>query len=166
MAQETETRSPAITRRWVKVVLGLSLALNLAVLGMGIGAALRFADPDRRVVVRDVGFGPWSAALDRDDRAALHKRFLAERGRLSEGWRADRADRAALVAVLRADPLDLAALDALTARIAARGQERVDLGQAMIRAHILGMTSAQRVAFAGRLEASQQRHRDHKPPRD
>jgi uncharacterized membrane protein len=166
MAQETEARTPVITRPWVKVLLGVSLALNLAVLGVGIGAALRFADPDRRVVVRDVGFGPWSAALDRDDRAALHKRFLTERGRLSEGWRADRADRAALVAVLRADPLDLAALDALTARIAARGQDRVELGQALIRAHIVDMTPAQRAAFADRLAASLQGHHDRKPQRD
>ncbi|MDO9525380.1 MAG: periplasmic heavy metal sensor [Gemmobacter sp.] len=163
MAQETETKPSFAARRWVKVILVISLALNLAVAGAIAGIALRNAGPDRPPAVRDVGFGPWGGALDRDDRRALRERFAAERDRFTGSWREEREDRKALVAVLRADPFDPSALDALSARLAARGVERMQLGERMIRAHILDMSPKQRAGFADRLEASQ-RHpgRDHK----
>ncbi|MFN6979897.1 MAG: periplasmic heavy metal sensor [Gemmobacter sp.] len=136
----------------------LSLALNLAVAGLAAGVILRqggaLPGAPPRAVALDPGFGPFAAALSPEDRRALRRAFLAERGAVLEGIRADRADRAALVAALRADPFDPAAMDAAAARLTARGQERAELGQRLIRAHVLGMTAAERADFAARLEAA------------
>ena len=74
--------------------------------------------------------------------------------------REERADRAALVAALRADPFDPEALDDVAARMQARTLARLDLGQQLIRDHVLAMTPEQRRAFADRLDRHGRRHHD------
>lgn len=160
--------------RWLRVALVMSLALNLAVAGVLAGAWLRHAGPERweprdpgrhtsaPARDRDPGIGPWGRALSATDRAALRDAFEGERGRLLEGVRADRADRAALAAVLRADPLDVAAMDAITDRMQARADDRLAVGQRLVRAHVIALPAAERAALADRLEASLTRRR----PRD
>jgi hypothetical protein len=51
------------TSRGVKIALALSVALNLAVAGLAVGAWLSDDGP-RRGMPRDLGFGPFSEALD------------------------------------------------------------------------------------------------------
>lgn len=143
---------------WTRALLIGSLALNLAVAGLVAGAFLRSRmgdhPPPPRAALLDPAFGAWGPALSREDRAALRAAFSAERGRVAEGLRAERADRAELLAVLRADPFDPAALDAVTARLSARMRERFEIGQRLVRDRILAMTPDERRAFADRLEAA------------
>ena len=144
-------------RRWLGIALLVSLGLNLAVLGIAGGAWLRGSTghgpgPDRPAMVRDIGFGPWARALTRADHAALRQSFEVERPRMREVWRAARADREALLALLRAEPLDLAAANEVFDPIDTRNRDRLDMGQRMIREHILAMSAPERAAFADRME--------------
>lgn len=170
-----------MTRRW-RIVLALSLALNLAVAGMVAGVILRnsgvipgLAPPP---VARDPGLGPFGAALTPEDRRAMRRAFAGERDRVMSGLRADRADRAALITLLRAEPYDPAAVATVAARLVERQHERARIGQRLIEARLAAMTPDERRAFADRLEAAfarhgpgrENRHRDaggkEQPPRD
>jgi Heavy-metal resistance len=58
--------APRAPGRWMRVALVLSLAVNLLVAGMAVGVALRGGPPE--TAVRDLGFGPFAAALSPADR--------------------------------------------------------------------------------------------------
>ncbi|WP_323042811.1 periplasmic heavy metal sensor [Gemmobacter sp.] len=148
--------------RWLLVA---SLTLNLLVVGVVAGVGLRFAGGDMPPP-RSIGFGPWSGGLDRSDHKALREAFGATGRDFRADWQLEREDRAALLAALRADPFDPAALDSVTARMNARATERMDLGQRLIRDHILAMTPDQRRAFADRLEMSRRHGKDGGKGRD
>jgi uncharacterized membrane protein len=153
--------APRLSRRIRWLLIG-SLALNLLVVGAVAGVALRLAGGDRMPppAERSLGFGPWSGGLERSDYRALRKGFEASGQDLRDMRRAERADRAALVAALRADPFDPKALDDVAARMQARTLARLDLGQQLIRGHVLAMTPDQRRAFADRLDRHGRRHHD------
>lgn len=156
-AAPPQPRLPARIR-WL--LIG-SLTLNLLIIGLVAGMALRFgAGPPQMIAERSLGFGPWSGGLEREDYNALRKGFEAKGQDLRAAARADRAARAALVAALRAEPFDPAALDAIIAEMQQRTLERLELGQTLIRAHVLAMTPAARHAFADRLERSLKRRGD------
>lgn len=139
------------TAGWVKALLALSLALNLGVAGLAAGAFLRDGGPPGRDD-RAFGFGPLGEALDREDRKALRSAFFQSFPKLREGRAALRADFDALVAALRAEPFDPAALDAALATIAARNTEMLDTGRDLIATRLRSMDAAGRAAFADRLE--------------
>jgi len=159
----TPPEPPARTRapRWMRIVLVISLALNLAVLGMVAGLALRA--PSRGAMelgARDLGYAPFVFALDRDQRRALGQEL-----RRAPGLRADRDERRALyldiLAALRAEPYDPAALEqALLAQRQAISRRQVAGAQALM-ARIDAMPSAERAAYADRLEEILTRPRGH-----
>lgn len=138
------------TRGWVKVVLALSLALNLAVLGMVGGALLRGGPPGRED--RDFGLGPMADALDRDDRRALRDAFAAAFPEARAGREALRGDFGALLQALRAEPFDPAALDAAFATIAARNAALLEGGRAVLADYLKALSPEARAAFADRLD--------------
>jgi len=146
-----------------KLAFGVSLAFNLAILGVMGGAMLKHGSPSHReAMVRDLGFGPFTEALTQQERATLRAAFLAD----NPGFRATRQmirdDFTAFLAALRADPVDLAALRVVMDRQFARNSERLASGQALIFEHLAAMTPAARMAFADRLEASLSRRHDRK----
>ncbi|MCB6178352.1 periplasmic heavy metal sensor [Rhodobacter sp. Har01] len=152
------------TAGWVKALLALSLALNLAIAGLAAGAYLRDGGPPGRGD-RDFGFGPLGEALSREDRKALRLAFLENFPALKDGRAALRGDFGALIAVLRADPLDPAALDAALATIAARNAEMLATGRDLIARYLKELTPAARAGFADRLDkaltrAGRREHRD------
>jgi hypothetical protein len=63
-----------------------------------------------------------------------------------------RAELAALLATLRAEPFDPAATETALGAIARRTTDRLDLGSELLADRILAMTAAERLAFADRLE--------------
>lgn len=148
------------TRLWVRVLLGLSLAVNFAIAGVVLGAVLR--GNDRMSEVRELGFGPFSRALDEEDRRALRRAFLDSQPDLKDSRRQMRNDMQALLDVLRADPFDQGAAQAVLANGTERGRERAELGQRLILERLTAMTQAQRQAFADRLESGLNT-RSHRP---
>jgi uncharacterized membrane protein len=118
MSTPVETPIKRRTPRGVKIVLALSLALNLLVLGAIGGAFLGGRSDgglrDRADMVRLLGLGPLAIALERDDRAAVmrgaganqemmrrQRRQLVEAARgFAQSVRGDSFDRAAAEAAL------------------------------------------------------------------
>ena len=146
----TETAGRA--GRGLRWVLAVSVALNLAVVGLVAGAMLREGGPHGRMV-RDLDFGPFTEALTEGDREALRRAFMARMPEMRDMRAAMRADFAALLAALRAEPFDAAALQGAVANQAGRMQRRLEVGQQIMLERIAAMTVADRRAFADRLEA-------------
>lgn len=136
--------------RGLRIALALSVALNLAFIGMAAGALLRGGPHDR--MTRDLDFGPFAEAFSRDDRIELRRDFFERAGDMRQMRAALRDDLAGLIALLRADTLDRAELDRLLARQGARLAQRLELGQALVVERIAAMSPAERDAFANRLE--------------
>ena len=145
------------SRLW-RIVFVISLALNLAVVGLVIGAVAsgRMGDGPPRAF--DLGLGPVSRALDPQDRRAIG---LSLRGR-TDLRRGDlRAQTALMVAGLRQEPFDPEAMRALMNSQRARFGAVQDAAQAALIDRIAGMSPERRAAFADRLERELSR-----PPRN
>lgn len=135
--------------RRLKIALALSLAFNLCIIGVICGVMLRDGPPRGG---RDFGLGPLSEALSHEDRRALRKAFVARHPDIRDAKRQMRAEFDAVVAALRADPFDPAALDGALAAIAARNQSLLDTGRELVAERLKAMTAEERAAFADRLE--------------
>ena len=73
----TPAPAPALSKsgRGLRIALAISVALNLAIAGLVAGAVLRNHAPGgREDVARELGFGPFTEALSREDRRALRQR--------------------------------------------------------------------------------------------
>ena len=108
---------------WLRVLLFASLAANLLVVGLVAGAASYGGG--RAMAAREPGFGFFEAALDKADRAALRAAFLARAEGVRTPRREMRARMESILAALRADPYDPAALEAAMAAAAARAEARL-----------------------------------------
>ncbi|EAR49427.1 hypothetical protein OG2516_15209 [Oceanicola granulosus HTCC2516] len=140
--------------RVMRIVLLLSLALNLAVVGLVAGAALsgkRFAPPRY-----DLSLGPIGAALSEEDRRAIGARLRDQPG-LPSGPRARRRMMEEMLAVLRSDPFDPAPLAEAMAQHRARSAAVLEAGQAALLERLAAMSPAERAALADRLEAGARR---------
>lgn len=136
--------------RWIRVALAVSVALNLAVAGLAVGAWMR--EGRDRGLPRDMSFGPFTEALSDVDRRELRRALVDRMPGFREVRQEMRADIANLLASLRAVPFDPAATEEALSAISRRAMDRLDLGRDLISERIAGMTDAERQAFADRLE--------------
>lgn len=137
-------------RRWMRWALGLSLALNLAVLGLVAGAALRHGGPDRGGHPKPMGVMLYRE-LPREIRRELRETAFAPRAEID---RQRRADAAAVDAALRAQPFDPARLEAvLQAQAAQRAAHHARMQAAWLD-RVAAMSDAERAAYADRLQAA------------
>lgn len=155
---------PPRTRGWIKALLAASLALNLAVAGVTAGAFLRHGGPP--AADRDLGLGPLGDALTREDRKALRKAFVAAHPDLKKGLSALKGDFDAVIAALRAEPFDAAALDAALATVALRNADRLDTARNLIADYLKALAPEARAAFADRLEQALARAEKHDRKRE
>lgn len=158
MAGQTQTSGdqtpvrPNRSGRGLRWALGISLALNLAVVGMVAGAMLRDGPGMRGAMVRDLGFGPFTEALSREDRRAMRQALFERAPEIRQARQQRQEDLQALVAILRAEPFDAAALAAAMAEQEARMVGQLRLGQTVLQERIAAMTPEARRGFAERLE--------------
>lgn len=142
--------------RWGPLLLGVSLALNLAVVGL-VGGALLDHARDRRAPPPQSGeflnYGPYTMALSDEDRRTLRRRLIGEAGVLRENRREVRRDFDRLLETLRADPYDGEATRMVLEEQQARVQKQVDLVKMVLVEHLEGMSAADRAVFADRLES-------------
>lgn len=135
----------------MKWLLAASLAVNLAVAGLVIGAAMHGGFPGRGGMPRDMHFGPFSDALAAGDRDALARTLFERAPDMREMRRFMRQDLDLIIAVLAQEPFDPAALDtALTAQ-ARRVTDALSLSQQALKDLLVAMTPQERQAFAERL---------------
>lgn len=149
---ETQTKpAPEKPNRSLRIALIGSLIVNLLLVGLIAGsmAGGRMHGDGRDGP--DVGFGPLTKALDREDRRALFKDFMSKAPDFQAERAASKADFLALADALRADPWDRTAVETILARQGQRGMERLERGRALLIDHIAAMSSADRAAFADRI---------------
>lgn len=145
-------------RRWPKVLLAISLFFNLLVLGAIAGAHLRDGPdmgrspaPDR-AAMHATGFAPFFDALPREARGEIGKALRARGDSARPDRAALEAEFARIIAVLKAEPFDRAALEEVMAAQQARVSARVEAGRSALLDVLAGMSPAERAAFAERME--------------
>lgn len=146
MAEAHAIRS---TPRWVTLLLLLSLAANLAVLGLIGGAVIGVRDADEEAARRLPFLLRVMPETRHDEALALMEESRAEREVLEQARAAAEAE---LLAAIRAEPFEPARLDtALAARTEATNERR-----GLVRAHMLElagrMTPSERAEMADRME--------------
>lgn len=157
----SDTSNPAPMRRWQKILLILSLAVNLLIV-VAVASFVLSHDRDRRhrpPRVDQMG-GPLTQSLSREDRREIGR----------EIWRAYRdgrparedirAEYEAVIAALRAEPYDPAVVERSLQRQLDFAVERQALGQRLLLERLAAMAPGERAAFADRLEAGLERARD------
>ncbi|RTL69967.1 MAG: periplasmic heavy metal sensor [Hyphomicrobiales bacterium] len=148
MTTETPGTTPPSTRipRWVLVVLCLSLAANVFVVG-SLGAAMwRFhrAPPPE--------FGPpnllgYSVSLDRDRRKQIYEGTASIRQRLRPLRQEIRQARNELTATIAADPFDATKFDAAQAQLVAKENEARELTRQLYTEIAKNLTPEERRAY-------------------
>ncbi|MAM62836.1 periplasmic heavy metal sensor [Maritimibacter sp. UBA3975] len=165
------TSSPRVpTRTWVKVLLAVSLTLNLMVLGVILGGWLgdhsRRGDHGPRDERRafDPALGPFSRALPDPyrDRAVT---ALRDRAGDFQDNRAELAGQVSqMIALLRAEPFDAEALRGVMAAQTEIFAQRSQVGRAVVLDQIEQMSAADRAQLAERLETGFRRALDRARP--
>lgn len=149
-----DTKQTAPLRRWVRVVLVASLALNLLIAGVVAGVVLK--GPSQKQNPRpsrgDVAL-PYTRALSEEHRQISRRelRRVVFAGRDEQGALGQHYSGA--LVVLRADPFDLEALSEVFDVQTRSAQQRLAQGQQVLLSVIANMSEQDRKAFADRLEA-------------
>lgn len=145
---------------WTKVLLVVSLALNLLVAGALIGAALGHGRDDRREredVPREFMRSPFLGALETEDRRAVGRDLMRAEGTLRENRAELRARFERLLAAIRAEPFDRTAIEAILDEQRAAGARRLELAEEAVLDRLTAMSPAGRAAYADRLDRSLRR---------
>jgi uncharacterized membrane protein len=143
--------------RWMVIALVISVAANLLVVGVFIGASIGRDRDDGRRLAREVARLPFVAALEPADRREVIGAMRRDGGGLREPREALRTRFEAFLAELRKDEFDRAAVARLLAEqrgAAAAGQAA---GEAILLDHMAGMSAEARRAYADRLDRSLRR---------
>ena len=159
---QQQDASPPRRRTGLRILLFVSLALNMVILGLVGGAILNVSrgEDHPMMVSRDLGLGAYFSALEAPERRALNQELRARRGELRATrtqWRRSVQD---VTEAIRAEPFDPAQVRAAVERqaeLAARGRE---YGRDVMISHLEGMTPEQRASFADRLEEMSRRNQE------
>ncbi len=151
-------------RRWIPILLVISLALNLLVVGAILGTALRFRGGDHAKAPPGFGVALYNA-LPKEDRKKLRGALSGLRGKGSEGRK---QDFAGLSQALRSVPFDPEAVQVLLDQ---QVQATADLQEALHRewlVYVTEMSDGERQIYADRLGDVVKRGppRKRKPKRD
>ncbi|MEO1779806.1 MAG: periplasmic heavy metal sensor [Pseudomonadota bacterium] len=154
------TRNDATPARrsplWMRLLLFGSLAINLLIAGLVLGAvSFRGGDSDRHQLrgVRDLAPIPFIVAMEKEDRRDLVARFREE-SRPHRPSRAETRQRLeAFLTAIRADDLDVAQITSLLEGERQRGKARQEAGQAVLIDYFQSLTLEERRVYADRLES-------------
>lgn len=151
MSDETDTAARG-TKPWIRVLLVVSLALNLLILGTVGGAMMTWSKWRSHHPPRlDMAGGPLTQALTREDRRAI-ARQMRKAYRDNSAPRAElKAELEELANELKAEPFDAAAVRKRLARHRGVFHDRFALGQSLLLEHLKQMQPKERAAYADRL---------------
>lgn len=151
MEPHTEKRrSP----KWVKVLLALSLAVNLAIAGVVAGFVLRGGPKVGRGP--DMGYAmPYVLALPRELRREVFGAVRRDEGVPSRRER--REEYREMIAALRATPFDPGAVQVVLDRQSSGAVRVQGAAQAAWLNVVSGLSDAERVAYTERMEEQMQR---------
>jgi len=152
MAHQSEKNGAARPRPWVRIVLIVSLAFNLLVLGLIGGALLSGGKWRHHHPPRLEAGGPLTRALSNEDRRAIGRKMRKAYREDGEEVRASRHQALdELVAAVEAVPFDPEAVRQRMADIRAMFRNRFELGQTLLIERLSEMSDAERAAYAERL---------------
>lgn len=138
--------------RWA---LGLSLAINLLVIGLVGGAAYRFAggpgSEGRPPDARSYGM-PYMMAMSREDRRQIGRAMRADGQGVLMSRSARRALFDGMLAALRADPFDPDAVETILLQQREASRSIQTAAETAWLAHVRAMDAAARIEYATRLE--------------
>lgn len=151
-----EQKNPNPPKVW-RVVLVLSLAFNIAIIGLVAGVGMRSigGKPPQNF---EFGLGPIGQALTQDQRREVGKR-LRQNGEARRAGRGMKEMVDMLVAALRAPTFDPAAVDAALSASADRASDLQTVAREAFIQELSNMTDAERQDFATRLEEMSPRRR-------
>jgi uncharacterized membrane protein len=152
----TVSRTPV----WVRVLLVASLAVNLLVAGIVVGARVGHGRDEGVRLPRDAGALLYLGALPREDRAALVAELRAEspggpdrRERMAEAL----AEVRATLATLRAEPFEADAFARRLGHQRAVAARRGERAEALLVERVAAMSPDERRAYADALEETLRR---------
>lgn len=141
------------TWNWTKILLVVSLGMNLLVVGMVIGSAFGHRKDDRPDLFFGGGMRPYVASLPDSQRAHVRDRLMHSREAVREARQELRQSAEGVRDAITAEPFDAGALNAAFAAqrsvydgIAARGHH------ALVEI-LAGMTDAERAQFIAKLKS-------------
>lgn len=156
---DTDTQTKTSGSRRTRWVLIASLGLNLAIVGLVAGAALRGdhggASGDARARAmqsRDFGFGPYVAALEHADRRVVGRAFIGKAGQPDKARNHVQTQFESILDALNTTPFDG---DAFKSEMLTQLNDLAELqkiGADVIGDHIADMTPEARAAYAVRLD--------------
>lgn len=161
---EPEQSIPQKPRRLWKVIFVISLALNIAILGVVAGATWRFqgrgAHPAAKVL--DTG-SVYLRALGSKHRRELGRKMRPAGGKdkKSHAEIAQGFDRA--IALLRSEPFDSDAFAKVMQGHSRRAEMRMQEARNILLDHLNAMNAAERAAYADRLEKALRKGGPRKP---
>lgn len=144
-----ETKKPTGMRRRTKVLLAVSLGMNMLVIGAAGGMLFHKDGPNHS---RDAAYGPYARALSHDDRKAIGKALRDEVGDFRQNMTRIRASYAALRGALTADVYDKELVHRLINEQQISGLKRYQVGQRLLLERLDAMSPQERKDFAKRLE--------------
>lgn len=150
------------TRLWVRVLLVVSLAFNLLVIGAVVGFVIK-GGPHRpgtyAAHVADSAVGPLTRALTFEDRRSIGRSLRKQNKEAGWGRREHRAAIEDMLVLLQATPFDADAFsDKLNATMIAMQGRVSRSGQALVE-HLDRMSDADRLAYADRVREALDRKR-------
>lgn len=155
-SEETPARGTPI---WVKMLLGVSLAVNLLIVGFVVGAAIRFDHSGPPAAHSGFAF---LSALDRAERRAVFRELRRGFGRDSRSEARTRT--AAVLDLIRADTYDADAVAEAMRRMVVAQDGRQAAVISAVTTQIAQMTPEQRRAYAARVETQMRKGRDRRKP--
>jgi uncharacterized membrane protein len=145
-------------RRWLRWALIASLALNLLILSLVAGVLMR-GTPGRMVAA--AGLWHYGHALPAPYRHDLGRALRASRGDWDGPRKALRGQRAELAAALRAEPFEIATVEAVLNEEAQIAGDLARRGTGLLLTQIDRMDPAERASYAEALmEAPRRSRRD------
>ena len=145
-------------RRLWKFAFALSLALNLAVVGLIAGVGLRSAG-GKPPQAFEFGLGPIGQALSPEQRRSIARELRSNPDLRGSGRRGQNGMMGAVIEVLRSDNFDPAMLEAALDQPNDRMKSLQAAAKAAFIAHVSEMTEVDRLAFADRIEETTKRRR-------
>lgn len=148
------------TARWVKVLLVISLGLNMLVVGAIGGMMFSHKADGPPPSLRDITYGPYSRALSREDRRKIAAAMRRDAGSFQQNLPKIRETYRALLAALQADDYDKATVHKLIQAQQEMGLKRQKIGLRLLLERLDLMTAEERQQFAHRLQRALRRLSD------
>lgn len=159
MTDTSQTRK----RRWIIPLLGVSLVLNMLVVGIVVGAFVANRDgPPRDKIdgpARSLVGAPFLRALAPEQRRTLYGEVRKNDDRLRENRAALRREFESLLDAIQADPFDSDLVQSLLQEQREVALRRQSIGENLLINQLSQMTAEERAAYADRLSRDLRRLR-------